>query len=126
MPKILVLVVEDEMDTAKVLVKRLTGQGFNVLVAMDAYQATMLTYKENPDLIILDLMLPAGGGLSVLKNIRSNPQKAYIPVVVLTGMKNDEVKKEVLNQGVEAYLEKPYDADNLITTVQNILNKKES
>lgn len=124
MPK-KILVVEDEMDTAKVLVKRLETNGFEVIVAEDAYQGTAFINKKKPDLVILDLMLPAGGGLSVLKNAKANPTVAYIPVIVLTGMKNEDVKREVISSGVEAYLEKPYDTGELISTINRVLNQKE-
>jgi len=121
MPKI--IIVEDELDTVKVLAKRLSSKGFEVVTAADAYQGITLALKEKPDLIILDLMLPAGGGLSVLKNIRMSGRTRIIPVVVLTGIKNEDYKRQVLNEGVEAYLEKPYDPDVLISTIQNILKK---
>ncbi len=122
MPKI--IIVEDELDTVKVLAKRLSSKGFEVVTAADAYQGITLALKEKPDLIILDLMLPAGGGLSVLKNIRMSGRTRIIPVVVLTGIKNEDYKRQVLNEGVEAYLEKPYDPDVLISTIQNILKKE--
>ena len=121
-----ILVVEDELDAAKILVKRLTNEGFEVSVATDAYQGTSAIFKEKIDLVILDLMLPAGGGMSVLKNVKENPQKAYIPIVVLTGMKDDKVKNEVLGMGADSYLEKPYDWTNLLSTINGIFNKEES
>jgi DNA-binding response OmpR family regulator len=124
MPK-KILIVEDEADAARVLVKRLETNGFNVVVAVDAYQGTAFINNENPDLIILDLMLPAGGGLSVLKNIKARPKVAYTPIIILTGMKDDNIKKEVIDSGVDAYLEKPYDADILISTINKILSRKE-
>ena len=124
MPK-KILIVEDEADAARVLVKRLETNGFDVVVAVDAYQGTAFINNEHPDLVILDLMLPAGGGLSVLKNIKGRPKVAYIPIVILTGMKDGDIKKEVIDSGVDAYLEKPYDADILISTINKILSRKE-
>ncbi len=120
-----ILIVEDELDIAKVIVKRLTQAGFKVAVATDAYQGVELTHKEKPDLIILDLMLPAGGGISTLRHIRESALTACTPVIILTGMKDELFKEEVLKEGVDAYLEKPYDADKLIEVIKNILiNKK--
>lgn len=118
-----ILIIEDEPDIAKIVFKRLTQSGFEAVVAVDAYEGVALAHKEKPDLIILDLMLPAGGGLSVLKSIRIAGAIRYTPVVVLTGIKNEDYKQQVLNQGIEAYLEKPYDPDVLISTIQNILKK---
>ncbi|MBM3243630.1 MAG: response regulator [Candidatus Omnitrophica bacterium] len=123
MPK-KVLVVEDEIDAAKVLVKRLQTQGFEVILAVDAYQGTAFINREKPDVVILDLMLPAGGGASVLKNVRSNVTVAYTPIIILTGIRDEKIKEEMLNQGVDAYIEKPYDADNLIAKINEVLNKK--
>ena len=118
-----ILIIEDEPDLTKVLRKRLLGQGFEVIAAADGYQGVEFAHKEKPDLIILDLMLPAGDGLSVLKNIKMSARTRYIPVVVLTGMKDEEYKQKVTDEGVEAYLEKPYEPDVLITTIKNVLKK---
>jgi DNA-binding response OmpR family regulator len=95
------------------------------MAALDAYQGIALIHKENPDLIILDLMLPAGGGKFVLENIRFSRQSRYIPIIVLTGITDPEYKKKILEEGVDAYLEKPYDPDILIKTIRDILNKHE-
>ncbi len=119
-----ILVVEDEMDVSKVLRKRLQEAGYEVVVAIDAYQAVEYAHKEKPDLIILDLMLPAGGGLSVIKNIKMSPRLAYLPVVVLTGIRDDQYKAKVLEEGVDAYLEKPYEVEVLLKTLSDVLLKQ--
>ncbi len=119
-----IMIIEDEPDTVKVVTKRLTQAGFEVVVAADAYEGVRFAHKEKPDLIILDLMLPAGGGLSVLKNIKMAAEIRYTPVVVLTGAKNEDYKRQILDEGVEAYLEKPYEPDVLLSTIQDILKKQ--
>lgn len=116
-----ILVIEDENDFARILVKRLTKHGFEVMAAADAVQGVGMAHEKTPDLIILDLMLPAGGGPAALKNIRLSVQTRYIPVVVLTGSANEECKEKILAEGVEAYFEKPCDWDTLIATVNDIL-----
>ncbi len=116
-----ILVIEDEGDLAKVLKKRLTSSGFEVIISLDAYQGIEAAHKEKPDLIILDLMMPAGGGQTVLKNLKISKDTMSIPVVVITGTKNEELKNEILAQGVEAYLEKPYDSEELIKIIKKIL-----
>ena len=121
-----ILIIEDEADMAKVVAKRLAQSGFEVVVALDAYEGVKVAHKEKPDLIILDLMLPAGGGLSVLKNIKMTAEIRCTPVVVLTGDKNEDHKQQILDQGIEAYLEKPYEPDALISTIQDILKKQKS
>jgi DNA-binding response OmpR family regulator len=121
MPKI--LVIEDETDILKVLYHVLKKDGFDVVVAVDGYQGVDFAHRENPDLIILDLMLPAGGGLTVLENLKSSTKTLHIPFVILTGMQDEVYKKKVLDMGVEAYIEKPYDSQSLIKTIRDILEK---
>jgi DNA-binding response OmpR family regulator len=121
-----ILVIEDEIDVQKVVAKRLSQHGFEVFVADDGCHGIELAHREGPDLIILDFMLPAGNGLVVLKNLRSSSHTRYIPVVVLTGMKNEEYKQKMLDEGVDAYLEKPYEPDELIGTIEGILNKEKA
>ncbi len=118
-----ILIVEDELDVQKVVARRLSQHGFEVVAADDGCQGIELAHSSEPDLIILDFMLPAGNGLVVLKSLRSSSHTRYIPVVVLTGMKNEEYKQKMLDEGVDAYLEKPYEPDELIRTVEDILCK---
>ncbi len=116
-----ILIIEDESDIAKVLFKRLSQNGFKVIVASDGYRGTAMAIKNKPDLIILDLMLPSGDGLFVLKNLRNSDYTKFIPIVVLTGQKDEDYKKKVLEEGVDAYMEKPYAPNELINTIKYIL-----
>ena len=122
----IVLIVEDEQDVAIVLAKRLKDEGFEVIMAQDAYEGFSLALKDKPDLVLLDLMLPAGGGLGVLQNIRSSSKIMNMPVVVITGIKDAEYEQKVLKAGVEAYLEKPYDFEQLKGIIQKILKSPEA
>jgi DNA-binding response OmpR family regulator len=122
----IVLIVEDEQDVAIVLAKRLKDEGFEVIMAQDAYEGFSLALKDKPDLVLLDLMLPAGGGLQVLQNIRNSSKIMDMPVVVITGIKDVEYEQKVLKAGVEAYLEKPYDFEQLKGIIQKILKRPEA
>ena len=122
----IVLIVEDEQDVAIVLAKRLKDEGFEVIMAQDAYEGFSLALKDKPDLVLLDLMLPAGGGLQVLQNIRNSSKIMDMPVVVITGIKDAEYEQKVLKAGVEAYLEKPYDFEKLKGIIQKILKSPEA
>jgi DNA-binding response OmpR family regulator len=116
-----ILVVEDELDVQKVVAKRLTSRGFTVHCASDGYQAVQKAHKIAPDLIVLDLQLPAGDGLSVLRKLRISDSTKKTHIVVLTGMTNELFKQSVLTEGVDAYLQKPYDSQVLIETIDKIL-----
>ena len=77
--------------------------------------------KDEPDLIVLDLMLPAGGGFYVLEKIKLSSLSKFIPIVILTASKDEEHRKKALAAGVEAFVEKPYDNDDLLVTINRIL-----
>ena len=119
-----ILVIEDEQDVALVLSKRLINEGYELLNALDAYQGYSLALKVKPDLIILDLMLPAGGGLTVLKHIRGSVEIMNTPVIVITGIKDTQYEQQVIKEGVEFYMEKPYDFDKLKAAILDIFKKK--
>jgi DNA-binding response OmpR family regulator len=116
-----ILVVEDELDVQKVVAKRLSSRGFTVECASDGYQAVQKAHKFAPDLIVLDLQLPAGDGLSVLRKLRISDSTKKTHIVVLTGMTNELFKQSVLIEGVDAYLQKPYDSQVLLETIDKIL-----
>jgi DNA-binding response OmpR family regulator len=116
-----ILIIEDDLDVTKVLLRRLTLSGFEVVVAADGYEGVKSAHKEKPDLILLDLMLPCGGGTSVLTNLKMSPHTAFIPVVVLTAIKDEARKQDIIKEGVAAYLEKPYNPEELIKTIKDVL-----
>ncbi|MFH1640591.1 MAG: response regulator [Candidatus Omnitrophota bacterium] len=116
-----ILIIEDDKDVAKLLAARLGNEEYETVIAVDAVQGVQLAHQQKPHLIILDLMLPAGGGMSVLENLETSIHVGYIPVIVLTGIKDDEYKSKVMKKGVKAYFEKPYNAEELINAINSIL-----
>ncbi len=118
-----ILIVEDVIDTQNVLRKRLSKEGFECVFADDGYQAVTMAHQVCPSLIILDLKLPGGNGLDVIKKLKLSVDTRYIPIIVLTGIKDDEYKRSVLNEGVKAYLEKPCDSYVFMSAIKHILEK---
>lgn len=121
MPDKKILVVEDEEDIAVLVSKRLRLEGYAVTRVPDALQAMQLIQKTRPDLVILDLMLPAGGGLSVLERMKMSVFAQDTPVIILTGTQDPAQKKKVLELGVEAFLQKPYDPETLLSEIRRAL-----
>jgi DNA-binding response OmpR family regulator len=117
-----ILIVDDDVELIKLLRLKFSREGYNVITAMDAYAAVQSASKEKPDLIILDIMLPAGGGYHALKNIRLTSHGAQTPIVILTGMQDEELRNKIKQEGVEAYLQKPYEYSVLSETVKKLLN----
>ncbi len=116
-----ILIVDDDPEIHKLLRFRLIGEGYSVITAVDAYGAIQNARREKPDLIILDIMLPGGGGVHALKNIRLIPDTASIPVVVLTGTTDEDVKKQIIELGVQEYLTKPFEYETVSRAIAGLL-----
>lgn len=116
-----ILIVEDDEDFSRILEKRFTDHGFEVVLALDAFQATQAAHDDKPDVIILDLKLPGGGGATALKNLKLSVYTKCIPVIVSTGSCDDSLEKFIRDQGVSWYFKKPYPIEDMISKVKEIL-----
>lgn len=121
MSKRKVLVVDDEQDVAQALKVRLKANGFHVILASDSVQAFIMANKEKPDLIILDIMLPGGGGFVVAERLKQSQATHSIPIIFLTGVPGGEEKAYQL--GASGYVMKPYHPDELLETIQRALER---
>jgi DNA-binding response OmpR family regulator len=119
-----VLIIEDEVDVTKVLEKRLKDAGHEGLVANESSKGVELAHSAKPDAIILDLMLPAGGGLSILRGLKLSSETRDIPVIVLTGVRNEQVRHNVMREGAVAFFQKPYEPSELMAAINKALGKK--
>jgi putative two-component system response regulator len=87
----------------------------------DSTQAIATIYRDNPDILLLDIMMPEVSGLEILESIRADQHYARLPVLILTGADNRELKREALELGATDFLTKPVDAEELIPRVRNAL-----
>ena len=116
-----ILVVEDNEDVALGLAVRLAGAGFEVRSVTTATDGVKAIDLFEPDLVLLDLLVPGGGGYSVLKGLRNAPHTARVPVIVTTGLGDKEYKERIRALGVNAFLDKPYDPEEIIETARGLL-----
>ena len=116
-----VLVVEDDDDMRRGLALRLRTFGYDVVVAQDGVGAVSVARAERPDLVLLDIGLPAGNGLVVLERYANLPSLCAIPVVVLTGQDPRTAEPAVRKFHVAAFLRKPTGNDVLATTIERAL-----
>ena len=114
-----ILVVDDELDVAKALRARLKASGYNVVLAGDSVQAFLMANKEKPDLIILDIMIPGGGGFVVAERLKQATATHHIPIIFLTGISGGEDRAYKI--GASGYLMKPYQPEKLLETINNAL-----
>ena len=110
-----ILVVDDEEPIAKILEFNLRKEGYDVIVANDGEKAVELAFSEDPDLILLDLMLPKKDGMEVCREVRAQKN---IPIIMLTA-KNSEIDKVLgLEFGADDYVTKPFSTRELMARVK--------
>lgn len=119
------LLVDDEPGV-RISVKEYLQEvgGFDVQVASNANEALQMLDKQTPDLVISDIMMPQLDGYEFLKKLRDDPRFKNLPVIFLTarGMTTDRIKG--YQAGVDAYLSKPFEPDELVAMVENLLDRR--
>ncbi len=116
-----ILVVEDDVNLRTILKLQLERAGYTVRTAEDGETALRLIDAEMPDLVFLDVMMPGMNGYEVCRRIKSDIATANIPVIMLTARSEQEDKVRGLTGGANDYLTKPYELEELLARVKNIL-----
>lgn len=118
------LLVDDEPGLREAVKAYLEDEGFTVHVASNAREGWDLLQQVSPELVITDIMMPQVDGYQFLKQMRDDPRYETLPVVFLTarGMTSDRIQG--YNAGCDAYLSKPFDPDELVAIISNLLNRR--
>ena len=117
-----VLIVEDEATLQKALQEVLTAEGYGVLSALDGLRGIEMAKEENPDLILLDIILPKMDGFEVLKELKSGEKTKLIPVIILTNLSDISDIQKSLDLGATTYLVKAdFSLEDVIKKVKDIL-----
>ena len=114
--------VEDDLSTIEFLKPELEHEGFEVCLAQTGREALEVFEKENPSLILLDIMLPELNGLEVLRQIR---KKSDLPVILVTARNETFDKVKGLNAGADDYISKPFEIEELLARVNAVLRRVE-
>ena len=116
-----ILVIEDDSDVRLGYHVRLKANNYDTFFAVDAIGSLREARAHQPDLIILDLGLPGGDGFVVMERLKTNPQLAVIPIIVVSGRGGLANKTRAVEAGAKAFLEKPVDNDDLLAAIRRIL-----
>jgi CheY-like chemotaxis protein len=116
-----ILIVDDDQDIRRLLGIRLKAVGHEAAFAGDAISAVNQARKERPDLILLDLMLPAGDGYVVMERLSAMPALEGIPVIVLSALDPKTQETKLADSGVEAFFQKPFDHEELMVAIERAL-----
>lgn len=120
----LILVIEDDILINANVVALLAYEGFETASALNGLEAIKKAHIDRPDLILCDIVMPVMNGYSVLAHIRDNPATATIPFAFLTGRGDDTQIHTGMALGADDYLTKPFDAQELLALVHNLLENK--
>ena len=121
-----ILIVDDAVDTVELLRKRFRSEGYDTAEAYDGEEALKGVEEYNPDLIVLDVMMPKVDGYEVCRRLKADENKKYIPVLMLTAKGEIESKVKGLEIGADDYLAKPFDYKELSARVKSLLTIKAS
>ena len=120
--KIRVLVVDDDPEIIELFLDALQSDGrFEVATAQTGYDAGVLTQQFDPDIVVLDYMLPDINGNVVCKTIRENPNLSHIKILIISGVVNPTEVDKLMEAGADAFIKKPFNIDNVIDRVMQLV-----
>ena len=115
-----ILLAEDEVALRDFISRNLRARGFEVLEASNGLEAVAVWERENPDLLILDIMMPRMDGLEVCRRVREH---SAVPIIVLTALDAESDKVAALDLGADDYLTKPFGVEELLARVRAVLRR---
>lgn len=118
-PKI--MIVDDDEQFARLVAGYLRGAGYPSLTAVDAMQGFMFAQREQPALILLDINMPAGGGMTLLERLVKSPKTQMIPIMMLTARAEPEIEAQARAKGAADFIHKPIDRDSFLAAIARVL-----
>jgi two-component system phosphate regulon response regulator PhoB len=121
--KPLILIVEDEVALQKLLAYNLQAAGFEVAQAYDGEEAMLLLEEREPDLILLDWMLPELSGIELCRRLRRRPGTAHLPIIILTARTEEPDRLRGLETGADDFVTKPFSPAELVARIRAVLRR---
>ncbi len=118
-----ILIADDEEGIRTILEKRLLSSGYEVMTALNGREAVGMAFKEKPDLVIMDIMMPEMDGIQATRKLRESLETASIPVLMLTAKKDKRSELEGIDAGADDYMTKPFDRDKLLARIKMLLRR---
>jgi DNA-binding response OmpR family regulator len=116
-----ILIADDDQVLTNLLSARLRKLGYKTVVAFDAMQAIMLAVKTQPAAVLLDLGMPGGTGIEVLRRLRASNRTSSTPIIVLTGSPDAAIGDRVLEMGADAFFKKPLDFEEIEAALRRLV-----
>jgi two-component system, OmpR family, alkaline phosphatase synthesis response regulator PhoP len=116
-----ILIIDDERDIHRALKAVLEAAGYTVSSALDSMQALMTARQVRPDLVILDIQMPGGGGFKVYERMRMNNNFVMTPILIYSAVPLDEIKRQIPDHANTVLLPKPAQPSEILAAVQKLL-----
>ena len=117
-----ILIIDDEVNLSELIRRILEREGFHTLMAHNGLEGLKLLEQLHVDLVLMDVMMPGINGIEVCYQIKNNPSSAAIPVVFMTASRTLDTQQKFLEAGADQILYKPFDTDELLQIIDNLLN----
>ena len=124
MDKKIVLVVDDDMDIAKMLKVRIEAEGYEFISATEGKEMLEILKTKKPDIILLDIMLPNMDGYSTLREMRKNEKYTDIPVIILSAKEKKKLGDLFALEKIAFFIEKPFDTKELLEKIKISMGEK--
>ncbi|MCJ7800730.1 MAG: response regulator [Candidatus Marinimicrobia bacterium] len=118
-----ILVVDDEPQIVRLLSQRLKANGYETFAAHDTYQCIKMAQEVKPDLILVDIKMPAGGGIQAFEILKASIYTSSIPIIFITAYPGDEVKNQVKELGADGFFAKPFNSADLLQKIDELIGK---
>ena len=122
MANLKILIVEDSPTYLRKIADSLQGSGYKIITAIDGEEALEKAVRENPNLIVLDVILPKKNGFQVCRQLKTSPATQDIKILMMTSKSQDCDRFWGLKQGADDYMTKPYEDEELLSNIANLLN----
>ena len=124
--KPLILVIEDEAAQREVLLYNIEAAGYDAIWADNGEDGVLLSQENNPDLVVVDWMMPNLSGIEVCRQLRANPETKDMHIILLTAKSNEVDKVQGLETGADDYVTKPYSVTELMARIKTQLRRSRS
>lgn len=118
-----ILIVDDDQDQVDVLAHRLKKQGFSTVLAHQGRVGLTKARQHRPDVVLLDLRLPDLDGFAVCEELVDSPETCHIPIIIVSGLDQDNIVRSSRTAGCEFFVRKPYDPNVLLTLIQHAIHR---
>lgn len=119
-----ILIIEDEPDITELIKNRVESAGYKTIAAYDGVEGLEMAKKEMPDLILLDILMPRMDGITVAMRLKKMDETKHIPIIICSVTKGPDEEGLTKKIGVDDYLYKPLNAEELLGKIKKVLKKK--